>query len=219
MDGVVLESTTHTYDALVLTERAIYRQLRLWHARDLLLHASSFVLDDRVWVLLGPSGAGKSALCWAASRAGAQYLSDELTVTDGKRVWGIPRAIQFDAVPVGKPVAKWLDDADLTTYRLRGTDGGALALPIVPGDQTLPRTTPVDAADAWIVDITRGSEDRATPINSLLGLAGVHAAALSPVRTDLGRLVGAGRCVQLTWATPDGGLAALSEAAAAMRGY
>lgn len=212
VDGVVLESCEDPSHALALAERALYHQLHTWHAAELLLHAASFQLDGRACVLLGASGSGKSGLCREAVRGGALYMTDELTVTDGARLWGIPRAIQFDAIPASSVPPEWLGGADVETYRLLDPEGSPCVVPLVPAAETPPAPGPSPAAEACLFELSRGERDQATPLHSIEALAAVHRAALSPVGIDLGALVGAGRCSKLTWATPDGAVSAIRRA-------
>jgi len=49
----------------------------------LLLHASAVVRDGRAFVFCGPSGAGKSTLAAALTRAGCQFLADDVSALEG----------------------------------------------------------------------------------------------------------------------------------------
>ena len=66
------------------------------------IHAATVVVDGRAVVLAGRSGAGKSTLTLALLRAGAQLLTDELTLIDrdGSTVLPYPRAVHVSPTTV-----------------------------------------------------------------------------------------------------------------------
>src|SRR5512139_856086 len=102
-------------DLAFAIERFLYAAMPAWHAPPrVILHAAGVVLGETMLVLAGRSGAGKSSLARALTERGARYATDELVVTDGERIWGIPRAIQFDAVPIDAPLPPWLGEVDRT---------------------------------------------------------------------------------------------------------
>jgi hypothetical protein len=70
--------------------------------RVLAIHAATVVVDGRAVVLAGRSGAGKSTLTLALLRAGAQLLTDELTLIDGdgSTVLPYPRAVHVSPTTV-----------------------------------------------------------------------------------------------------------------------
>ena len=108
---------------LPLLEEELADLVHLWSRERgrAVLHAAGFVIDGRPIVAVGDSGAGKSTLALAAVRRGATLLSDEWIISDGARLHGVPRAIQFEPVPAG---------ADLPGPGCPGTgQAGALPLP------------------------------------------------------------------------------------------
>ena len=107
LDGELVAVAEQPPDVLPLLEAAIYRSLYAQRAPRVLLHAACLVLPgcDEPLVLVGPSGAGKSSLALAALERGYRYFTDELTVTDGERLWGVPRAVQFEPITRVRPPA------------------------------------------------------------------------------------------------------------------
>jgi hypothetical protein len=65
-----------------------------WNGLDT-FHAGGFVVNGRAWAILASKEGGKSSLLAALSVAGFDILSDDLTVTDGKRVFAGPRSIDL----------------------------------------------------------------------------------------------------------------------------
>jgi hypothetical protein len=202
-------STDREQDVLPLLEAMIYAAIPGWHARWVLLHAACLGVDGSPLLIVAPSGGGKSSMALAALRAGCEYFGDELAVTDGARVWGVPRALQFSAcvAPAGLP--PWGGDADVESYRLRveGERMGCVPLFAPPAAQLPAAPFPVEALR--VVAVERAERSAIAPLSSLQALAHLHEACFEPPRIDLGGLVREGRTVRLHWDTPTQGLAML----------
>ncbi len=193
-------------DALPLLESALYAALPQWHAGLVQLHAACLCRGQTSVLLLGRSGAGKSSLALAALRRGYAYFGDELALTDGTRLWGVPRAIQFSPVGAQDAPPPWARDADLSHYRMRlpGDRPGAVPL-VCPRPEQIPAQA-VTAAGTHVYAIARGTPARLQACSPLQALALLHEAAFSAPGLSLGALVGAGRCGRLTWDEPERGL-------------
>jgi hypothetical protein len=198
-------------DVLPLLESAIYRALPSWHEQQVLLHAACVRRGHTTVLLLGRSGAGKCSLALTAVRNGFEYFSDELTVTDGQRVWGVPRAIQFEPIVDGGRPPPWAGDVDLEHYRLRLSDGQPATLPFwLPPADSVP--TAVAATDTLrVYAVERGSATRLEPCSPIEALALLHEAAFRPPALDLGHLVRPGHCGRLSWRDPQSAIDLLLE--------
>ena len=197
----ILARTASTPDLLPTFERVLYQAIRYWHREATLLHAACLRIEGRPVVLLGESGAGKSTLALTALSRGARYWSDELCVSNGREVWGIPRAIQFDPTPPGQALPPWLQGLDLS-YTLRSREGQTLCIPLrSPPLSQLPMATD-KLADALLVVPRRGTCQAMRPMSPLAALEQVQRGALSCARSGLGGFVGAGRCWSLEWDCP-----------------
>lgn len=196
-------------DVLPVVEGALYAALPGWHEGRALLHAACVQRGAIALVLAGRSGAGKSSLALEALRRGFDYFSDELTVTDGARLWGVPRAVQFEPTDGARALPPWLRDVSLEPYRLR-LHGGALGrLPLhVPPPARIARE-PVAARSARIVAIERGATTDLRPLEPLPALSLLHEAAFRAPPVDLGALIGRGRAALLRWHEPGPALDAL----------
>ena len=205
-------------DVLPVLESLLYAALRGWHEGRVLLHAACVQRGEHALVLAGRSGAGKSSLALEALRRGFEYFSDELTVTDGLQLWGIPRAVQFEPTDGTQPLPTWLRDVSLEHYRLR-LHGGALGtLPLlVPAEAQVGRA-PVSARRARLVAIERAATTGLRSLSPLDALSMLHEAAFRPPRVDLGALLGPGRAAALQWHDPGEALEALEAWLAAAPG-
>lgn len=203
VDDRMHKQAEHVEDVLPLLEAALYGELRKWHAGLLLLHAACVASARATLLFLGESGAGKSSLTRAAIERGYLYGSDELTVSDGARVWGISRTPQFDVVRRSDPLPRWLAGADVSSYTMRayGDEGGALPLLGVPEAQVLRAACPVHTVR--VVLLAHGSENRARPLDTLHALSALHEASLLGPSPLMSRLLGHGRALALTWADPE----------------
>lgn len=184
-------------------ERCIYRGIRDWHTPPrVILHAAGIAFGEVVLVLAGASGGGKSSLARALVAQGGLYLSDELVICDGPRVWGIPRAIQFDLLPLDAPRPWWLGDVDLESYPIVDDQGRDATLPVVRLPRDRVRPGPFPAQRARVVTIEHGARDALRGSSAGEALAVLHAGAFSRLDTDLGPLVG-NRSMHLEWQSPD----------------
>jgi hypothetical protein len=192
-------------DLTPLIESLVYRVLHAARPRSVLLHAACLERDGAALLLLGPSGAGKSSFALAAlESSGYRYFSDELTISDGRQVWGVPRAIQFEPVlPEGVLPAR-LSAADRALYRVRlaSPDAVAASVPVhVPHAQQIAQG-PALASQAHVIRLVHGHEDRCEPLSPLEALRELHEAAFRTPQIDLGTLIGPGRGYRLTWREP-----------------
>ncbi|MFO0695328.1 MAG: hypothetical protein U0230_17325 [Polyangiales bacterium] len=175
--------------------------------RTTILHAGGVVLDGRLLVFVGESGGGKSSHVLEALRAGATYLTDELLLTDGRSVWGIPRAIQFDLVPAGSPLIARLSDLDVTSYRCVDVEGRDVALPIFHVPEGRIERSRLPLRDAFVFLVRPGADESLVPVPPALALARVLAVANHVPVHDVGALVGEGRTFELRWSDPRSSLA------------
>jgi hypothetical protein len=213
IDALGAERTTRVRaDVLPLLEMAIYAALPGWHAQHVLLHGACVRWGEATALLLGRSGAGKSSLAACALRHGFEYFSDELTVTDGARLWGVPRALQFEPIAAGRAPAPWVRDADLARYPLRLSDGRDGAVPLwFPSPARVP-AAPSPVGEAFVFAIARGDREALAPLDPVPALAALHEAAFQPPVLDIGKLVHAGRCAELTWHDPERAVELLARA-------
>jgi hypothetical protein len=210
-DDQVLCNPELREDVLPLLESAIYRAIPAWHDLQVLLHAACVRRGPTSLLLLGRSGAGKSSLALAAVRRGFEYYSDEITITDGMRVWGVPRAIQFEPIADGGQPPPWAPEVDLQHYHLRLPGGRRATLPfwLPPADQ-IP-TAPAAANQLCVYAVERGPATLLEPCSPIEALALLHEAAFRPPSLDLGRLVRPGRCGRLSWRDPESAIDLLLE--------
>lgn len=216
LDGELIAVAEQPPDVVPLVEAALYRALYARRGPRVLLHAACVVLpgSEEALVLVGPSGAGKSSLALAALERGYRYFSDELTVTDGERLWGVPRAVQFEPVRASQALPPRLAASDLGLYALRlGGAGDQLealgAVPVrVPSAHEL-MLAPLSARMARVVRIDRGEATACEPLDALDALAELHEASFGAPSISLGALVGRGRAFHLVWRDPAEGLARL----------
>jgi hypothetical protein len=207
-------------DVTPLAEALLYRVLHAARPSSVLLHAACMERDGAALLLLGPSGAGKSSFALAALERGYRYFSDELTISDGRRVWGVPRAIQFEAVAPSAALPARLASTDRALYRVRlsAPDAADASVPVrVPSDAEL-AAQPALASRAQIVRLVHGAlgeAERCEPLSALDALVELHEAAFRPPHVDLGALAGRERGYRLTWRDPRPALDLLE---AALRG-
>ncbi|MDH5673152.1 MAG: hypothetical protein OEZ06_13435 [Myxococcales bacterium] len=200
--GSELASCPREEGPMALLDCGIYRAMAQWHCGRALLHAAAVVIGDRGVVLCGPSGAGKSTFAWHAVESGADYFSDELTVCDGARLWGVPRAIQLSAVEAGGPLPPWVVGADVDSYRLRTPAGAQLVIPLraVPAGRV--PASPSDPAKAAVVVLERSDSDRLGELKPLEILGALHEASFTPSTEALSSLVHQRRGAHLRWRDP-----------------
>jgi hypothetical protein len=222
VDGQIHVETANAEDVLPLLEATLYAQIHRWHATAgvVLLHSACVVMDGRAWLMAGESGSGKSTLALHALQLGAAYFSDELTAFDGARVWGIPRALQYNVIAHdGAKLPAHLRKADVDTYRIRTPDlapADTLArLPIIQPAR-LARTA-IDATHVYVVALSHEPEaprNSVRPTSTLEALQTLHDACFSAPKRSLGALIHVEQHVALTWSDPVAGIAALRAALA-----
>lgn len=194
-----------------LIEGALYYDFidRQCEQRLSVLHAAGGVTQrGDTLVFLGASGAGKSALARACVDAGLAYLGDEHLITDGRALWGLPRAIQLDPWPEDCPRLPWHDGADTTSYRFVARSGRAFRLPLVrvPAERVQP--APVPVASTVLVALQRGQHDAVKALavpDRLTLLESSHFVR----NRGLNALALAKRAYQLTWRDPHKALSLL----------
>jgi hypothetical protein len=200
-------------DVAPIVEGDIYAAVVRAHvdANLAVLHASCCTLDGQTYVFAGESGAGKSALARAAVDAGFRYFGDEHIVTDGQKLWGLPRSIHMDYHPVGAPLLPWHAGADVESYVFRDRAGLPTCLPmrrIAPNDLA---TEPAAAAGATLVRLAHGNDDMVAALSAaerLHTVAGAHFVR-SPALADVVLKM---RARALTWADPHAAFRLLREA-------
>jgi hypothetical protein len=196
-------------DVLPVLEAVIYEAIPGWHRERVLLHAACVQRGGAALLLIGRSGAGKSSLALEALRRGFVYFSDELSVTDGERLWGIPRAVQFEPTDGERALPPWLTGVSVQRYRLRLAGGQLGGLPLfVPAKEQV-ACAPVAALTARVVAIERAEVSGLVAMPALEALAALHEAAFRPPRLGLGKLLADGRAAHLRWHEPGAGLEAL----------
>ncbi len=211
LDGELAHATERKQDLLPLIESVIYRVLHEGELGCALLHAACVQYEDSALVLVGPSGAGKSSFALAAVQRGYRYLTDELTVTDGVRVWGVPRSIQFEAMRSADVLPARLAQSDRELYpvRLEDDDDAQDAVGAVPVRSVLPHELapqPCAARRAHVVRIARADACEYEPLSPLAALAELHEASFARPNIALGALVGPGRGHRLSWSEPQAAL-------------
>jgi hypothetical protein len=182
-------------------ERLLYEALADWHPPPrVLLHAAAVWRAGTVFVLAGPSGCGKSSLALALLEQGAGYLSDELVVFDGARVWGLPRAPQFEPIVPGSPVPARLAATDRETYRFEDVEGQPRVLPVRRLRAAEVAAGPYPADRVQLVFPEPGSRQDAGlyPVDPRTALQRLLAETRSDARSDLGPLLSRGALV-LPW--------------------
>ncbi|MBT7372313.1 MAG: hypothetical protein HN816_16805 [Gammaproteobacteria bacterium] len=189
-DGKVVDEVEDSRQLLPRTELAIYNFFLETHRHLTVMHAALLQHGEQTLLLAGPSGSGKSSLSMAAVSAGWQYRTDELSVTDGKRLWGIPRAIQFDATCIGDTQPGFLETTDSESYRFRHPVYGAMYQPLVTvsapkGQIELPRLEEVST-----IILRSGRKETLEPLDGINALKHLHRACFLLPQHDLGALVG-----------------------------
>ena len=87
-----------------------------WLGREV-FHAGAFLTGDAAWAVVGPPEAGKSSFLAAIADGGMEVLADDLSVTDGERVFTGPRCLDLrQRLPVtNQPLTRARDN---TRWRL-----------------------------------------------------------------------------------------------------
>lgn len=197
-DDLLLMTLDDSSESLPLSELVINRLLLGWHADYTSLHAALISRDSQACMLIGESGSGKSSLTWQAVKSGWTFHTDELSVTDGARLWGVRRAIQFDATPADEELPPHFGDADRRSYRWHDKDLGDLHQPIIAIDG---HSQPLCLASVSPVFLTFGWSDSLTPISGTAVLKNLYEACFGFPKHDLGPLTCKGYA--LNWQDPE----------------
>jgi hypothetical protein len=99
----------------LLARAALLQYPALWWAGTrgcVPLHAPSYERRQRTPLLAGPSGVGKSTLLARELADGACAVSDNLSVGDGERVWGLVEPMRSEQLP-GRRMAHGRREGDL----------------------------------------------------------------------------------------------------------
>ena len=183
-------------------EQLLYRIALARHKRQFaVFHAAALVSSGAAFVFAGPSGSGKSSLALTAVRRGWTYFSDEFVVTDGRQVWGWPRAIRFDPPKPGARCPDYLigldDDNDASE------SSGDTVTPYYPVGAAALQLDPCDARDVHFVRIERAKRTSLEPLSPTAGLKHLTEASFFEPTISLGALVGPGRTWEASWRHPD----------------
>lgn len=212
-DGIPLARARRPDGVISLVDGSLYDRLLGWHSPGrVVLHAACITRDGQGVLLVGPSGSGKSTLAMTAVRRGWTYLTDEIAVTDGRRVWGIARAIQFDPVEIGTPLIPRLAGTAMWRWPGGDAEAGELAVPFFAPPQGSLTGSPVPAANVAVVQIGQGAGARLLARSPVETLGALHKASYGVPDLDLGGLVGTGRGWSLSWQEPEAALELLEGA-------
>jgi hypothetical protein len=200
--GEVVWSGGVAEDLVAGFEQLLYRLALARHKRRFaVLHAAALVSRGATFVFSGPSGAGKSSLALTAVRRGWTYFSDEFVVTDGRRVWGWPRAIRFDPPKPGARCPGYLlgldDDNDASEA------SGDTVAPYFPVGTSALQREPCDAREVRFFSIQRAVRTTLEPLSPTAGLKHLTEASFFEPTVSLGALVGPGRTWDASWRDPD----------------
>ena len=168
-------------------ERRLYQLIRGWHQEYTVLHGALLQRDDDLLMVTGSSDTGKSSLALHAVRQGWQYRTDEITVTDGVRLWGVSRAIQFNPTPVGSSLPDFLRDADTDSYQWLDHDGSELFQPVY-SYRWQGSNCPLECQAASVVFLERSARFSCSKLPAVDALARLYAATFIGPHHDLGVL-------------------------------
>lgn len=202
VEGEVVWSGGEAGDLVSGFELLLYRMALARHkSRFAVFHAAALVSGDATMVFSGPSGAGKSSLALAAVRRGWRYFSDEFVVTDGRRVWGWPRAIRFDPPALRADLPDYLVGLDSDEDVVTSPQDTAPPYYAVP-ENALQRAT-CAAEEVRFVRIGRGAQTTLARVSTGMGLKHWTEASFFEPAISLGALVGENRCWRASWRHPD----------------
>ncbi len=207
-DGRVIDDIEDSVQLLPKIEAAIYHLLLEWHQSLTVLHGALIQHDGFTFLLTGPSDSGKSSLALQALRMGWTYCTDELTITDGQRIWGIRRAIQFDPITTDDVLPDFLSDTDTESYRWLHPEVGLLCQPLVAPVNT-DTCQPPALKDVTTVILDSDADPGLNRLDGIDTLKKLHEACFSSPQHDLGALAGCGWT--LNWADPDLAISQLQE--------
>jgi hypothetical protein len=202
VDGEVVWSDGEVEDLVAGFEQLLYRVALARHKRQLaVFHAAALVSNGATVVFSGPSGAGKSSLALAAVRRGWKYFSDEFVVTDGRRIWGWPRAIRFDPPEPGARRPDYLAGLDNDDDAVESGRDAAPPYYAVQDDALQRVACP--AHEVRFVSIEHGAQTRLARVSTSVGLKYWTEASFFEPTMSLGALVGVDRVWRASWRHPD----------------
>lgn len=202
VDGEPVWTSSVIEDLVYGFEHWLYRAALAQHrGRLMVFHAAALVTDRSTFVFAGPSGAGKSSLALTGVRRGWKYFSDEFVVTDGRHVWGWPRAIRFDPTVPDAPCPDYLVDLDTDRDALESPEDLPPPYYAVSGNALQPSAR--SAREVHFVRIERGLETTLAPMPASVGLKHWTEAAFFEPTISLGALVGEGRTWRASWRHPE----------------
>lgn len=214
-EGVVVAEAAGPGDLLPVVEHLLYQVILARSRPAVALHAAALVAPTGApLLLLGASGAGKSTLARALVDQGWAYLGDDLAFFDGVRLWGLPRAIQFNPIARDETPAPLLAGCDLHSCVYHAADGRTVILPLAPVADERLADGPAPASEARLVLLSAPAAAVAGPRRAgavlepcapLDALAALHEAIVAPQSDsalDLGLLIHRARCHRLAWRDP-----------------
>lgn len=212
LDGTVIDDVPDERDLLPILDRALYWKLREFQPSGrAFLHAATLVGAEGGLVIAGKSGAGKSSLSWAGICAGYLYAGDEICVSDGQRVWGVPRAVLYDPTRDGSVLPSWIEGAECGRYRLRHKAGGMAFLPMRRPPRDRVASSPLPVSQVNVVMAEHGDSTSLEPCPPLVALERIYAERSGDILVPLNELVHAKRCWRLRWREPNEAFQLLSE--------
>ena len=199
-DGEVVATFDSEDELLPQFEAELYELIQTWHAAYTVLHAALVQTGGKAVLVTGPSNAGKSTLSLQAVRSGWQYHSDELVLTDGMRLWGVARAIQFDRLPKGEKLEPYYSICDSKACCWIDPEFGPVYQPVYPVP-TEPQSTQLpDVTNLLVAVVSTEAPFRVDPMSSIDALKALHEACFGTPQHDLGAL--AGDAYRLEWDDP-----------------
>jgi len=203
VDGEVVDVAENAADVLPVLDRALYVQLGIWSDPDrALLHAASLVGRDAAILITGPSGSGKSSLAWAGIEHGYLYAGDEVCVSDGERLWGVPRAVLYDPTLEGRSLPAWIRGADTERYRFMHAQGEPCFLPLRQPAPSQLAQHPWPLSQTHVVLAQRGDTCALECCEPLEALALLYRERWGGRTVPLAPLVHRSRCWRLRWDDP-----------------
>jgi hypothetical protein len=158
-DGVAIAISSNVRDVFARASVEVDRASVAASSREyLLIHASCVARGSRAALIVGPSGAGKSTLAAALTRAGAEYVGDEVigVYADGRAIAAYPKPLKLDgharrllgAGSDGTPGEELLAGAAFGPVRsVRRCVRPALIVMPAPGTSTTADVVPLPRAD------------------------------------------------------------------------
>jgi hypothetical protein len=183
-------------------ETRFIHQLEGWHPDASLLHAALVELEGVPILFGGDSGRGKSSLTREVMRRGGRYFTDELVVTDARRVWAVQRTPVFDFGPADAPLPHWLAGADRESYAWTRPDGSRWARPLFSVPDAQWARAPIAAGDVVVVRLIGRDRDEVVPMTGGEALATLLDASLTRSWRQLGPLAADRRSFGIAWTDP-----------------